>query len=414
MSVNRGKSFPIASIFVNREVRQRREVTNVEELAESIARTGFLIHPITIRKSGELVVGERRYRACQLLGWTSIDVQFLEDLDEVALHLVELEENIARVNLEWKDECLALKRYHELRAAQDAEWSIQKTADALGVSESTTRKKIEVAKELTERPTELLVNAPQLSTAINIATRAKERRAASALSSDLFKAPTPEKPVAPLLNVDFHEWSRSYDGPKFNLIHCDFPYGVGMDKSDQGSGKEFATYADTRDVYFALLDTLSSSMERVVADSAHLIFWFSMDYYQLTLERLTAMGWRVNPFPLVWYKSDNIGILPDANRGPRRIYETAFFASRGDRLVVKAVSNVVSAPGGNKEIHMNEKPIEMLAKFMEMVCDENSFVLDPTAGSANALRAAKRLGAASVLGLERDPEFFRRAVEAWA
>ena len=413
MDIARGKSFPIDAIFVNREARQRREVTNVEELAESIARTGFLIHPITIRKTGELVAGERRYRACKLLGWTSIDVQFLEDLDETALHLVELEENIARVNLEWKDECLALKRYHELRAASEAEWNFAKTAEALGTSESIIRKKLEVAKELTERPTDLLAAAPKLSTAINIATRARERRAASA-GAELMRAPEPAKPAAPLLNVDFHEWSRDYAGPKFNLIHCDFPYGVGMDKSDQGAGKEFATYADSRDVYFALLDTLSTSMERVVAPSAHLIFWFSMDYYQLTLERLTAMGWRVNPFPLVWYKSDNIGILPDANRGPRRIYETAFFASRGDRLVVKAVSNVVAAPGGNKEIHMNEKPIEMLTKFMEMCCDENSFVLDPTAGSANALRAAKRLGAASVLGLERDPEFFRRACEAWA
>lgn len=415
MSVERGKTIPIDSVWVDRATRQRREVSGVEELAASIARTGFLIHPITIRRSGELVAGERRLMACRSLGWTAIEVQFLEDLDELSLHLVELEENLARINLSWQDECAAIEKYHTLQKTADPSWTAAKTADALGVTEQSVGQKLLVAKELATGGNKLLAEADKFSTARNIATRASERRRAATIDQ-VFEssAPKEEKPSVPLLNVDFNEWLAAYSDPlKFNLIHCDFPYGVGMHRSDQGSGKEFDTYEDTKDVYFNLLDTLARAMDTVIAPSAHLMFWFSMDYYTDTLEYLTRMGWRVNPFPLIWHKSDNIGILPDANRGPRRIYETAFFASRGDRLVVRAVSNVVSNPGREKDIHMNEKPVEMLSKFLEMVCDENSFVLDPTAGSANALKAAQRLGAAKVLGLERDPEFYRRAVEAW-
>lgn len=415
MSVERGKTIPIDSVWVDRATRQRREVSGVEELAASIARTGFLIHPITIRRSGELVAGERRLMACRSLGWTAIEVQFLEDLDELSLHLVELEENLARINLTWQDECAAIEKYHTLQKTADPSWTAAKTADALGVTEQSVGQKLLVAKELATGGNKLLAEADKFSTARNIATRASERRRAATIDQ-VFEssAPKEEKPAVPLLNEDFNDWLARYSDPlRFNLIHCDFPYGVGMHRSDQGSGKEFDTYIDTRDVYFALLDSLAHGMDRVVAPSAHLIFWFSMDYYGDTVDRLTKMGWRVNPFPLIWHKSDNIGILPDANRGPRRIYETALFASRGDRLIVRAVSNVVSFPGRDKEIHMNEKPVEMLSKFLEMVCDENSFVLDPTAGSANALKAAQRLGAAKVLGLERDPEFYRRAVEAW-
>ncbi len=154
-------------------------------------------------------------------------------------------------------------------------------------------------------------------------------------------------------------------------------------------------------------------MSNVVAESAHLIFWFSMDYYQNTKILLTEMGWNVNPFPLIWMKSDNTGIIPDANRGPRRIYETAFFASRGDRLIHGAVSNAFAYPGQGKTLHMNEKPVPMLKHFMRMVCDEYSRVLDPTCGSANALKAATALGAPTVLGIERDPEFFARAKDGY-
>jgi DNA modification methylase len=77
------------------------------------------------------------------------------------------------------------------------------------------------------------------------------------------------------------------------------------------------------------------------------------------------------------------------------------------------VSNAFSAAGGNKEIHMNEKPVAMLQHFMRMFVDEYSLVLDPTAGSGNALKAAQALRANHVLGLERDQEFFNRATEVY-
>ena len=49
-----------------------------------------------------------------------------------------------------------------------------------------------------------------------------------------------------------------------------------------------------------------------------------------------------------------------------------------------------------------EKSQAMLEHFMRMVVDEGTRMLDPTCGSGSALRAADRLGAREVLGLERD------------
>lgn len=403
-------SYPVDAIFINREKRQRRELTGIQELSWSINSSG-LINPITITREGELIAGERRLTAAKALGWTHISAQFLDDLDQATRHLIELEENVRRVDLTWQDQCLAIEEYHNLRKAQDPEWNDQKTAAALGVSPSTVGQKRDVARELTDGNTRI-AEAPKFSVARGIVQRAKERKQNSVVENVIATVnnePVPER-IVPLIHADFNEWAPAYDGPKFNFIHCDFPYGVNADKHAQGAASAFGGYSDSEDVYWRLVQSLATAMGNVVAESAHLMFWFSMDFYQPTLEALTEMGWDVQRFPLVWYKSDNVGILPDHNRGPRRIYETCLMASRGDRPIVRAVSNVVAHPT-TKKIHMSEKPVGMLTKFMEMFVDENSNVLDPTAGSAGALKAATARGAALVLGLEQNEEFFNRAKE---
>ena len=336
----------ISSIVVNRDDRQRKELKKIPELAASISRIG-LLHPPVIDRDGTLRVGERRLTACKSLGWTHITVQYSDELSPAEAQAMELEENIARVDIEWQEECQAIALYHELRLADDPDWSIDQTGEALGYSANTVREKLRVANEMRAGNTRL-AEAPKYSVARGIAMRAASRAEASSLEAVVAQSAVAEVATpalvkrAPLLNEDFHEWSAAYNGPRFNFIHCDFPYGVGADKHDQGQAAAMGGYDDSPDVYWSLLDTLAGAMGNVVADSAHLMFWFSMDYYHETAARLTAMGWKVNPFPLVWVKSDNTGILPDPQRGPRRIYETAFIASRGDRLIVRAKSNAVA------------------------------------------------------------------------
>lgn len=408
-------------IHVERSERQRKELEGVEELAESIKRIG-LIHPPVIERDGNLRVGETRWEACKLLGWTSIPVQFVEDMDEADLQALELEENVKRKQLPWLDECAAVAKYHDLMRQRDANWTQGQTAEALGMHPFTVSQKIAVHKEAAAG-NERVINAPKFSTARNVVTRTNERKEQSAISAALKSMPATAgavtTPAVPLLNVSFNEWAREYRGAPFNFLHCDFPYGVNADKHDQGQAGEMGGYEDTFEVYETLLDTLESCMfedsEQLVAKSAHMMFWFSMDYYQYTFDALTRMGWRVNPFPLMWYKNDSTGILPDPQRGPRRSYETAFMASRGDRKLTArgAVSNTCPWPGRDKSIHMSEKPVGMLKHFMGMMVDEYSSVLDPTAGSANSLKAASSLGATTVLGLEINKEFFDRTVETY-
>lgn len=423
------RPWPVSGVIVNRDERQRKVLTGIEELAESLRRVGQ-INPIVITRDGVLVAGERRLTASKMIGWTDIMVQFVEDLDEYELAVIELEENIKRVDLTWQDQCLALEKFHKIKLANEPAWTQEHTAQALGFSGMDVSRKLMVAEEIKEG-NERVAKADKYSMALNLVQRDRERKKSAILDNIIpatvtqtaveaeveeVDAPPPPK-VIPLINEDFHEWAAAYCDTKFNLIHCDFPYGINVaDSPRQNSGiQEY--YEDSKDVYFALLDTLEMAMSNVVSESAHLIFWFSMDYYQITMERLTKMGWKVNPFPLIWHKSDNAGIAPDPQRGPRRTYETAFFASRGDRKLTEAgaVSNSFAFPGkkGPDGIHLSEKPVAMLQHFLRMVCDDYSAVLDPTCGSGNALKAAGNLGAARVLGIEKSKDFYETAVAKW-
>ena len=423
MTSGRFHTYPIRDIGVDREVRQRRALTDIDDLAESIARIG-LINPIVIDPEGTLVAGERRLTACRQLGWTHIPVQFTDELSEYELQSIELEENVKRVALSWQDEVAAIERFHKLKAQHEPGWNQAQTAQALGMTDAEVSKKLLVAKAMDN---EVVAKADRLSAAFNIVERNRSRQKASTPTLQL-PSPTidstvsvaeaePPAPIAPILNTSFHEWQATYDGPKFNLIHCDFPYGINVADAPRMGATIKDHYDDSPDVYWSLLSRLAAAMDNVVADSAHLIFWHSMKFFPDTVLELERMGWKVNPFPLIWHKSDGSGIAPDPQRGPRQTYEAAIFATRGDRKITEAgcVANSFAHPGRRDgAIHVSEKPYAMLRHFLRMVCDEYSTVLDPTAGSCNALKVAEDLGANRVLGLELSPEFHQIAIENWS
>jgi ParB family chromosome partitioning protein len=417
----------IQSITVDRENRQRRDLIGLEELAASIQNIG-LINPIVITRDLELVAGERRLEAHKLLGFDTIAVQYAEDLDQLSLHLIELEENIRRTDLPWQDHVKAVCKYHEIKTEQaqeiNEEWSQSQTAEELGMSKQVVGRHLLVNRAMVMGVNEVLA-APKFSQAANFAERAQERRKTAVLrdlrqqslpepkgqisSAELVKPEIPTGRYADIVEENFIIWSKTVQEIPYNLIHCDFPYGVNAgDTQGQSAAKGFGGYEDKPEIYFSLLDTLLRNQNNFIAPSAHMIFWFSLDFYIETREKLMAAGWRVDLFPLIWFKSDNTGILPDAQRGPRRVYETAFFCVRGDRKVVRAVGNC-TATGVTKTYHMSEKPTAVLHHFFRMLVDETTVMLDPTCGSGNAVKVAEELGADWSLGLEINVEYMEAA-----
>lgn len=408
------RSVPIESVTIPAD-RQRKDFNQAEidSLANSIQRLG-LIHPLLVDESGSLIAGERRLIALNQLGWTQVPVQFSNELDDKTRRALELEENTKRVDLTWQERAAAVFDFHQDRVSEVPEWTIADTGAALGYDDSWASSQINVAKEIRANNV-AVVQAPKFSTAIGLVRRKTEREKQSHVASLIGKMY--EKPGETLSSVaafepvkvgNFNEWVNTFSGEPFNFIHCDFPYGINADRNQQGYAvQEHGGYEDSADIYFQLLDTFINSCDRFVAESAHLVFWFSMKYYTETLALLRRTRFIVDDFPLIWLK--DVGLLPDPNRGPRRVYETAFLGRAGDRKVVRAVSNAIQAPRGSDHIHMSVKPVPVLDHFFRMLVDGTTTLFDPTAGGGTSLQAALGLGARSADGLELNPDFASRA-----
>ena len=388
------------------EDRQRSVINEAElkELAASIARNG-LLQPIVVDKSGRLLAGERRLRAHQLLGLTEITVTLWEDLPATERTIIELEENLKRQNLDWQDQMRAVRKLHDAYTMLDPEWNASKTAQALNVSPAYVSQMLTVEREVQKNPN--LLNEASAKTIYNQYARKQSRDIDAVITDQLM----PIGPAAPepfeLHCANFLTWAPIYTGRPFNVLHCDFPYGLYMHEANMQSSRQSDRYDDTPELFIQLLGCLLSNRHRLLAPAGHAVFWTSPKYRSAASARLRAEpGFVVDDFPLIWHKSDLAGIVPDPRRGPRRTYEMALFVTWGDRFIVRPVSNSVSHPRGSADSeHISEKPIPVVEHFLSMLVDENTDMLDPTCGSGTAVAAGVSLKARRVVGLDIEQRY---------
>lgn len=463
----------LEAVVVKRDQRQRRELVGVESLADSIERAG-LFHPIIIGRSDkELIAGETRLAAFfflrdkhQKLGtqpnpYQRIPFRYFDSISPIERQLVELDENVRRSAMTWQDTASAVLRMHELCLEMGGTGTLLETANRIGASETYVANHVRVGRALRLNDDPNLNTCAGITAALNYLERKVTRQVDSGISALLSgrmrkneepaatnPAPVPSEieqllaeqpattspkdsspesddddddlsldtPAQPTHNFfirqdDFTQWAPKYNGPPFNLIHCDFPYGINFDRhKGQGTAVARERYQDDPEVYWSLCRTLAKNLPRLLGTSGHIMFWFSMDHYAETIAFFEnqVSGLVIDRFPLIWMR--NKSILPSADYGARRGYETALLMSIGRRHIVRPVINIIECnEGGGKDNHISTKPIPVLEHFFRMLVDKSTRILDPTAGSGSALIAARKHGATFGLGIEINPEFATRA-----
>ena len=128
----------LEKIVPNRFQPRKTFNEDISELAESIRAHGVL-QPITVRPLGEkfeIVMGERRYRACEKLGMQKIPCMVVEMNDREAME-VALIENLQRQDLNPIEEALSYKRILEAGYVTQ-----EQLAQRIGKSQSTIANKL--------------------------------------------------------------------------------------------------------------------------------------------------------------------------------------------------------------------------------------------------------------------------------
>jgi DNA modification methylase len=431
------KNIPVDAVNVPADRIRELDQERAAALAIRIARYG-LLHPITVIEDGEgkfiLIAGRHRLEAFVINQQKNIPASILDLSDPTDRLIVEYEENVRRKDLSWQDNCLYVLSIHEARCNLDEEWNSEKTAEDLAISDSAISRYLNVGRAIRENDVEIC-EAQNLSAANAILER-RYRRSVDREISDFVEAggtldvleemlagvpsitspsrgvpklPSAEKAIRPAkmdIHVgDFFTWAPEYSGPKSDFIHLDPPYGISHDESDQGGARHWNAYEDTPEIFWKFLNTLVDNQDNLMQPKCHIMLWFTMNFYRDILAFFEKQkGFKVLPHPLIWYKSDNTGIVPDPLREGRRVYETALVISRGDRLIRKSASNLAAFPANKHATdHISEKPRGMLSQFFRMFVEPgDTTFLDVCCGSGSSVVAAAFHRAKHLYALDLD------------
>lgn len=435
--------------------RQRQHFPEVEmdELAESIFNTpAGLINPIMVRPADEegtyfLLAGERRFRVISErneayhcgneqvpAGHIPAIVYALEDYKDQ--QLVELHENVMRLDLTWQERVEAIKRLNDRAVASGKPYPRTLVARAVdkGVEDEQNPRanpspkayrKVAQALTIANYLDDPEVNKAATETeALRIATRKLEQQIAERLMKVDFKAQ--QKPaesgkqqskaaekaaevanldfdldlpartkIGKLLIGDFRDYIK--DITNVACVVADPPYGMDADKFKDGGHSTFTPheYRDDKeaalDIYYDLIQALSS----VCQPNAHAYIFCRFESWQDIVPMFadTQGEWTVRPRPLIWNRGGG-KILSGHKTGYNSSYDTILVAMRGDRSFSATIADVISCHrvAGSNKVHGAQKPVEVYKTLLQMSCIPGDLVLDPMCGSGTIFEAARELG----------------------
>ena len=162
--------------------RMRKDLGDIESLKESLAEHG-LLQSIGVRPSPtaqgffQVIWGGRRFEAATQLGWEDIECKIITCEEDYELREKELEENIRRKDMTWREQAVSMYEIHDLKVRRNAiigeRWGYRETGQLLGISLGNVSYTLEVAKRLRAGDEEI-AEAPNLTEALRILVRRKE------------------------------------------------------------------------------------------------------------------------------------------------------------------------------------------------------------------------------------------------
>lgn len=406
------------------EDRQRSEIDEKElqELAKSIAKDG-LIHAPIVTKDLRLVAGERRVEAIKLLEQEyvydrnyvppgHIPVVKTASTDPRALHRIELEENIRRVDLSPVDRARALAGLHQIRVEEAVEAQLptptvkdtaQVVAEMRGKDKPTSEQR-ELADAII---LDSLADHPEVqkqkthSGAVKAAKQIMERQMMEAIGHE---ESCDDGGNVRLVTGDAREvLGIELESGSVDCYVVDPPYGIGADSFGEQSTVEGHEYSDSWKEASSLIRDLARLMAEYAAPECHAYVFCDIRRFSDVADIFAEEGWHIWSTPLIWNKGSS-GHAPRPGFGPRRSYEALVFCSRGNKRVAATGNDVLSFNAVRDKKHGAEKPVDLLEHLLKWSCIPGDLVVDPTCGVGSTLLAARNLGL-SALGVELNDKY---------
>jgi DNA modification methylase/ParB-like chromosome segregation protein Spo0J len=424
------KNLPISSIQVRDRQRKEIDPESLRDMKRSISERG-LFSPILVNETTEglfLTGGETRLRAVTDLYKEENFTLFHADKEVPENHIpaivysnkneldaitIELEENIVRTDLNWKDRAEALARIYELRKAEEP--TISKTQTAKELSEKTGESHSTLKKQMTSA---VLIDKYKDEPSVSNARTHKEAyRAAQDVQLRRFNAELERRTNQKIENTasrfdlrhgDCIEIMQKMDEKVFDMIICDPPYGYNAGSYFPNSTEVKHLYDDTPENAKKIAKAILTEGFRITKPKAGVLLFCKPTMWQFLHDFSKQMAWTPWPNPIVWDKTRG-GSAPWGKLGPRRRYELMFWATKGERGLTNTFDEIISIPHMKKRDHAAEKPVELMEFLVKHFTSSGEKILDPCMGSGATIVAAVNLKRIPT-GIEQVEDYYNMAV----
>jgi DNA modification methylase len=415
-----------------------RLADSIETYKDVLPNTGGLIHPILLDPNNVLIAGGRRTEAHRILKREFIAAVYSNEIDEATLRELELEENVERMNMSWKEEVLSVMEVHKIRerqaANQNEKWNQSKTGALLSLSQAHISNLLVVGEKLKTDDLEIH-QCKNLSDALGVLLHRKEQEAskklvgnigiASAMSMKELSSTslgsidiidldlglddsnsTIPKPKAPVpvnitgmvfdlaklfIHGDCIDVMSKMEPASFDHIVTDIPYGIDMNNLD--TFNDIASVADEHDVAenVELMSKFIPEAFRVLKPSGYLVFWYDLDHHEKLIALGKQAGFKVQRWPIVWCKTHSCR-NSQAQYNITKATEVAMVMRKSAEatLVKPIMLNFFLADGSvERRLYDNpfSKPADAWNFILNAIAISGQKILDPFAGEMSCPRA---------------------------
>lgn len=394
---------PIEDIQIKPRQRKTFDEDYISRLAKSIQRAG-LIHPILLEdESLELVAGFSRIQAFLHLGRDKIPARRRGSLTDMEKKVLELEENVQRLGLEWWEKAAAVAEIHKLQKELNPEgWSQADTANMIGESVGTVNQSVELKEELDVNPT-----IKDHKTLVGALKDVKDKKQFEERKKQLEKKKKGKIKTFPatIVQGDALELIKQEPDEEYDLITTNFPFGVNLTL-----GKDHKKlYKDGDDYITKLVRAVTHEAYRVLKPDSWMVALFDArkitysekhreffnaytgKHKELLAESMGLTWWMeeagfdfIQLMPHVWVKPNKTqGMIGDPKKGFIVAYEAMVIAGKGDPFIVKQgkqniwIYNTLNPSERDFDLQM---PEDFCTDLINTFTLGGSKVLDPFAG----------------------------------
>jgi DNA modification methylase len=431
-------------------IRRKFEEGSLVSLGLSIKHMGQL-QPGVCTKGEEgkvlLIAGERRLRACADVGVPFRFVLYEDITDPLRLKEIELEENIMREDLHWREDVDAKAELHALKqelygkptpGTPSSGWRMDDTASSLRESRGLVSQDVELSLWASQIPE--VGNAKTKTEAKKIIKRLKQSLSRSDALKEALEKDREEKAVvledgggdAPVESVPetgtadvgaqvayynkrvvhgtFEEEAENIASSSIDIVIFDPPWAVDFDKVRLATGTTKG-YSDDVEENLKLFPRWLEILYDKMAANSHLYLFFGIRNFEIVHNTLEAVGFSTNRMPLFWHKQ-GAHRTRNPKVWPGRCYEPIAFARKGSKdLVQQGRPDIISTPVPTptmKQDHPSAKHPALLLDLLLRSGEPGDKILDPMCGSGMVGVAAEHLRATKAfdwLMIEKEQTF---------